>query len=100
VSGTISHPAPAAMSTSRLVHCTFPKDMIREPLLYNLGRDFRVVPNIRGATISDEIGLVYLELEGPEAEIDRAVGYLKSRGVRIETVTGGLPTGGLPPQPI
>ncbi len=87
------------MTSSRLVHCTFPKEMIREPLLYNLGRDFKVIPNIRGATISDEIGLVYLELQGPDPEIDRAVAYLAERGVRIEPVKGGLPAGGLPHRP-
>jgi hypothetical protein len=85
------------MTSTRLVHCTFPTNMIREPLLYNLGRDFKVVPNIRGATISDEIGLVYLELEGDKGEIDRAVDYLVTRGVKIETVTGGMPAGGMPP---
>ena len=63
-----------------------------------LGRDFKVVPNIRGATISDEIGLVYLELEGSESEIDRAVSYLQTRGVEIVPVEGGLPAGGVPPQ--
>ncbi len=86
------------MTATRLVHCTFPKQMIREPLLYNLGRDFKVIPNIRGATISDEIGLVYLELEGSDNEIDKAVAYLASRGVRIETVTGGMPGAGLSPR--
>ena len=87
------------MTATRLVHCTFPTQMIREPLLYNLGRDFRVVPNIRGATISDEIGLVYLELQGPEPEIDKAIAYLSSRGVRIDPMAGGLPKGGVPPRP-
>ena len=61
------------MSHTRLIHCTFLRDLIREPLLYNLGRDFKVVPNIRGATISEELGKVYLELEGPDIEIHRAV---------------------------
>jgi len=86
------------MSATRLVHCTFPKDMIREPLLYNLGRDFKVIPNIRGATISDEIGLVYLELEGPDAEIEKALEYLRTRGVSVDQVPGGLPASGLPPR--
>jgi len=74
------------MSNSRVIHCTFPKQLIREPLLYNLGSDFQVIPNIRGATISDDIGLVYLELQGPDGEIDKAVDYLVSRGVNVETV--------------
>jgi ABC-type methionine transport system ATPase subunit len=85
------------MTSTRLLHCTFPKQMIREPLLYNLGRDFKIVPNIRGATISDEIGLVYLELEGPEPEIEKAVAFLQEKGVTINTVSGGMPADGMPP---
>lgn len=72
------------MSYSKLVHCTFSKELIHEPLLYNLGRDFQIVPNIRGATISDDLGLVYLELEGPEDEVEKAIDFLKARGVSVE----------------
>ena len=82
---------PLAMSSSKLVHCTFAKDLIREPLLYNLGRDFKIIPNIRGATISDDLGLVYLELEGPDPEIQKAIDFLKSKGVTVEPVTGEPP---------
>ncbi len=90
------------MSQTRLIHCTFEKGLIREPLLYNLGRDFKIVPNIRGATINDDLGLVYLELEGPESEIDKAVAYLKERGVKVDQAPGGMPAEGLstnPPEP-
>jgi ABC-type methionine transport system ATPase subunit len=79
------------MSHSRLIHCTFEKDLIREPLLYNLGKDFKVIPNIRGATISEDLGKVYLELEGGEPEIERAIEYLQARGVEIKDVPGGIP---------
>jgi len=88
----------AVMTNSRLIHCTFPKNLIREPLLYNLGRDFTVVPNIRGATISDDLGLVYLELEGPDAEIAKAVEYLRERGVAVEDLPQGIPEAGAPPR--
>ncbi len=69
------------------VFCTFPKERIREPILYNLGQSFRIVPNIRQASISDEIGLVKLELEGDEAEVERALKYLRERNVKIDVVT-------------
>lgn len=72
----------------RKVYCTFPKEMIKEPLIYNLGKNFNVIPNIRGASITDEVGLVYLELEGDEAEIEKAVEYLRSRKVRVDDVLG------------
>ena len=42
---------------AKQVYCTFPKDRIREPILYNLGQNFQVIPNIRGASIDDDIGL-------------------------------------------
>ncbi|MBI4881915.1 MAG: NIL domain-containing protein [Planctomycetes bacterium] len=73
---------------NRKVYCTFPKELIKEPLLYNLGKNFNVIPNIRGASITDEVGLVYLELEGDEAEIEKAVLYLRERKVRVDDVVG------------
>lgn len=70
----------------RQVCCTFPKERIREPVLYHLGRDFPVIPNIRGATINDEKGIVLLELEGEAADIERALAYLKARDVQVDPV--------------
>ena len=77
--------------SSRKVYCTFPKQLIKEPLLYNLGKNFNVIPNIRGASITDEVGLVYLELEGDESEIQKAVEYLREREVQINDVVGDPP---------
>jgi ABC-type methionine transport system ATPase subunit len=73
-------------ATKRQVCCTFPKERIREPVLYQLGRDFPVIPNIRGATINDEKGIVLLELEGEPGDIDRALEYLKSKNVQVDPV--------------
>ena len=73
------------------IYCTFPQEIIREPLLYNLGRNFNVIPNIRGASVTDESGFMALELEGREDELASAVAYLKEKGVRVETVEGDRP---------
>ena len=77
--------------TTRKVYCTFPKQLIKEPLLYNLGKNFNVIPNIRGASITDDAGLVYLELEGEQVEIDKAVEYLRDRDVKIDDVMDDSP---------
>jgi ABC-type methionine transport system ATPase subunit len=79
----------------RKIYCTFPKEMVKEPLLYNLGKNFNVIPNIRGASITDEVGLVYLELEGEIAEIEKALDYLRSRKVRLDEVAGDGPPPGM-----
>jgi len=70
----------------RQLECTFPKEKIRDPVLYLLGRKFNVIPNIRRAQITDEIGIVSLELEGEAAEIDKAIAYLRTSRVGVEVV--------------
>ncbi len=70
----------------RKVYLTFPQKLIREPLIYRVGHEFNVVTNIRCASVTDEIGVVGLELEGEPEEIGRAMEYLKSRGVLVEPV--------------
>lgn len=68
------------------VYLTYPKEQVKEPLLYNIGKLFNVVTNIRQATVSDTIGLVALELDGEPEEIDRAVKYFVDKGVKVEPI--------------
>lgn len=76
------------MSSRRKIFCTFPQQLIKEPLLYNLGKNFQVIPNIRGASVTDDIALIALELEGELSEIDKAVSFLKEKGVKVESIEG------------
>ena len=71
-------------TVKRKVFLTFPQKLIKEPIIYNLGRSFPVVTNIRGASVTDEVALVALMLEGEESEVARAVEYLTSKGVKVE----------------
>jgi len=77
------------MST-RKFFCTFPQELISEPIIsHTLGEKFGVVPNIRAASISDNLALVAVEIDGERDAIDQAVGYLRERGVRVEDITDG-----------
>ena len=68
---------------------TFPQQVLNDPLIYMLGRDFDLVPNIRGAMITDEMGMMALEVEGDPSNIERAVQFLRERGVKVD---GSAPT--------
>lgn len=70
----------------RKVFLTFPQALIKEPVIYNLGRVFPVVTNIRGASVTDEIALVALHMEGEEARVDEAIRYLTEKGVKVENL--------------
>ena len=73
------------------VYCTFPKAQIGQPILYSLGQVFNVIPNIRGASINNDIGLVYLEIEGEEEEVKKAVAFLIEKKVQCELIPEGAP---------
>ena len=79
----------SAMS-KRQVMFTFPPELIREPIIFNLGLRFKVVPNIRRADISENKGWVVLELEGEEKDIDAGIAWLTSKGIKVDSVTGDI----------
>lgn len=72
----------------RRVMFTFPTELIQEPIIYNLGRRFDVVTNVRRADVSEDKGWVVLELEGEEEDIEQGIAWVGSKGVRVDPVTG------------
>ncbi len=63
-----------------------PSRIITRPLIYELGHELQVVTNIRQASVTDEVGIVSLELEGERAEIKKAIRWLEDLGVKVEPV--------------
>ena len=66
------------------VELTIPSDLKDEPLLYQIGHKFKVIPNIIEASFSTEMGWVLLTIEGEEEEIEKLFDYLKTKNVKIE----------------
>ncbi|MFV0337594.1 MAG: NIL domain-containing protein [Chthoniobacterales bacterium] len=64
----------------------FPAKLITRPVIYELGKEFQVVTNIRQASVTDEIGIVSLELNGERSEIKRAVAWMENLGIKVEPV--------------
>ena len=87
---------PATKSTTptqRRLWLMFPPKLIKKPLVWEVGRKFKVVTNIRQASVTDEIGIVCLELDGARAEVDRAITWLEKNGVNVEPVEIGVIAG-------
>ncbi len=70
----------------RRLHLTFREELVREPVIWSVGKRFPVVTNIRRANVEDRTGWVILELEGEEQAIEGAVGYLRDMGVQVDTI--------------
>jgi ABC-type methionine transport system ATPase subunit len=72
--------------TQRRLWLMFPPKLIKEPLIWKLGHKFKVVTNIRQASVTDEVGIVCLELDGPRDEVKAAIKWLEKHGVNVEPV--------------
>ena len=75
------------MVTKR-VKLIFPKDLIKEPVIFTMAKKFDVMPNIRRARIADSVGEVVLEFEGTEKQLAEGIVYLKERGIKVEAIEG------------
>lgn len=74
-----------AQEVSRL-WLMYPAKLIMRPVIYELGKNFDLVTNVRQASVTEEIGLVSLELDGEREEIKKAISWLEELGVKVEPV--------------
>jgi hypothetical protein len=80
------------MSKQR-VKFTFRQELITTPVIYELGKEFNIITNIRRADVTEDRGWVVLELEGDMAEIERGLEWVSSQGVRVDPVQGDIVEG-------
>lgn len=64
----------------------FPTRLITRPVIWELAQKFPVIPNIRQASVTDEVGLVSLSLTGERSDIKKAITWLEEVGVKVEPV--------------
>ena len=74
----------------RRIRLTFPETLIQEPIIYQMGHEFRVVTNVRMADVDERVGWVILELDGADDEIGRAIEWAEAKGVRVDPLTGDV----------
>jgi ABC-type methionine transport system ATPase subunit len=68
------------------LHLTFPEQLINEPVIHRVGKDFDLVTNIRRANIEEGHAWVILEMEGTEESIAKAVRWLADQGVQVDRI--------------
>jgi hypothetical protein len=75
------------------VKFTFPQELITLPIIYELGKQFNIVTNVRRADVTDDRGWVVLEMDGPIEEIERGLEWVAAKGVRVDPVQGDIVEG-------
>jgi ABC-type methionine transport system ATPase subunit len=74
----------------RKVMLKYPEELIKEPVLFRMARNFEVMPNIRRARVTETIGEIVAELEGAPEALERGIRYLEQEGVVVEPVEGDI----------
>ena len=72
------------------VKFTFVDDLVKQPVIYELGHKFKIVTNIRRADVGEEMGWVVLELDGEDDEIKRGLEWVGTTGVRVDPLGGDV----------
>ena len=68
----------------------YPPKLITNPVIWELARKFPVVTNVRQASVTDEIGVVCLELSGRRPDLKEAIRWLEKLGIKVEPVEIGV----------
>ena len=72
------------------VKFTFPPEQIKEPVIYEVGKRFDLVTNLRRADITAEVAWAILELDGEKQDLDAGIQWLQERGIRVDPVEDSI----------
>jgi len=70
--------------TNVRVKLTFPENLIKQPIIGRLAREFDVLPNIRRANVEESVGWMICELGGEDEAVARAITWLEELGVQVD----------------
>ena len=76
----------SAGTEKRRLWLMYPPKLITNPVIWELAQKFPVITNVRQASVTDEIGIVCLELEGKRDDIKEAIKWLEKTGIKVEPV--------------
>jgi hypothetical protein len=78
--------AGATQSQQTRLWLMYPAKLITRPIIWEIGKKFPVVTNVRQVSVTDEIGIVSLELDGKREDIKAAIKWLEKSGIKVEPV--------------
>ncbi len=67
-------------------HIRYPEEKIPEPILYQIGHEYKVIPSIRRADVRETTGWMDVEFSGETDEIDRAIEGLRQKGCIVDPI--------------
>jgi L-aspartate semialdehyde sulfurtransferase ferredoxin len=72
---------------------SFPEELVERPMIYELVKQFEVVPNLRRANVEAHSGWMILELAGEPDARSAAIAYLEGLGCTVNRMEGDVVAG-------
>jgi L-aspartate semialdehyde sulfurtransferase ferredoxin len=69
---------------------SFPEELVDRPMIYEIIKEFDVVPSIRRANVEDHSGWVILEINGNQEQLDGAINYFEGLGCTVNRMEGDV----------
>jgi hypothetical protein len=80
-------------SPSIRLFVSIPEALVERPMIYEMIKNFDVVPSIRRANVEEHSAWVILELAGSADARDQAVAYLSDLGCTVNRMEGDVVAG-------
>ncbi len=68
----------------------YPEELVKEPVLCMVCKNFDVILNIRTAKVSADTGILSVEIDGEADEIERAIKFIEEKGVNVQPIEGQI----------
>jgi ABC-type methionine transport system ATPase subunit len=69
---------------------SFPEELVDRPMIYEIVKQFDVIPNLRRANVESHSGWMILELSGTPDARDAAIAYLAGLGCTVNRMEGDV----------
>ena len=67
-------------------HIRYPEEKIPNPILYEIGHEYKVIPSIRRADVRETTGWMDVEFSGEVDEIEKAIEGLRQKGCIVDPI--------------
>jgi len=65
---------------------TFSAERAKHPVVWEMSRKFDIIFNIRNANVTDQVGVIALELSGEQRILEDAIKWLRRKGVQVDPI--------------
>jgi hypothetical protein len=72
------------------IFVSFPEELVDRPMVYEMVKEYDVVPNIRRANVEAHSGWTILEVNGEPDKLDAAIAYLERVGCTVNRMEGDV----------